>query len=93
VLIKSSRGYSVRRASAEKEHGNASQKSDQWLRALRDTNAHLGVQILQAPEMPTWRVLVLLTEDGTLVLGVTAESAQGIADMLAKAASEMRSMS
>jgi hypothetical protein len=50
----------------------------------------LGVQILPIPEMPTRRVLALLTEDGSLALGVTAESAQELSDLLAKAATEMR---
>jgi hypothetical protein len=53
----------------------------------------LGVQILPIPGMPTRRVLGLLTEDGSLALGVTAESAQELADLLAKAASEMRAKS
>jgi hypothetical protein len=53
----------------------------------------LGVQILPIPEMPTRRVLALLTEDGPLALGVTAESAQEIADLLSKAAMEMRKQS
>jgi hypothetical protein len=50
----------------------------------------LGVQILPIPETPTRLVLALLTEDGSLALGVTAESAQEISDLLAKAASKMR---
>ena len=50
----------------------------------------LGVQILPITDMPTRRVLALLTEDGPLTLGVTAESAQDIARLLEKAASEMR---
>jgi hypothetical protein len=53
----------------------------------------LGAQIVPIPENPTRRVLALLTEDGSLALGVTAESAQEIADLLAKAASQMRSQS
>jgi hypothetical protein len=53
----------------------------------------LGVQILPIPEMPTRRVLALLTDDGSLALGVTAESAQEIARLLGKAATEMRSVS
>ncbi len=53
----------------------------------------LGVQILPIPESPTRRALALLTEDGSLALGVTAESAQEIADLLAKAAGEMRAQS
>jgi hypothetical protein len=50
----------------------------------------LGVQMLGIPNQPTRRVLALLTEDGSLALGVTAESAQAIADMLSVAAEEMR---
>ena len=50
----------------------------------------LGVQILPIPEQPTRRVLALLTEDGALALGVTAESAQSIAELLSNAAKEMR---
>jgi hypothetical protein len=50
----------------------------------------LGVQMLDIPNQPTRRVLALLTEDGSLALGVTAESAQAIADTLSAAAEEMR---
>ena len=50
----------------------------------------LGVQILGVPNQPTRRALALLTEDGALALGVTAESAQAIADTLSAAAEEMR---
>jgi hypothetical protein len=50
----------------------------------------LGVQIRPIPEMPTRGALALLTEDGSLALGVTAESAQELSDLLAKAAAEMR---
>jgi hypothetical protein len=53
----------------------------------------LGAQILPIPQMPTRRALALLTEDGALALGVTAESAQEIADLLVKAAAEMRAQS
>jgi hypothetical protein len=53
----------------------------------------LGVKILPIPEMPMRRVLALLTEDGSLALGVTAESAQELSDLLAKAATEMRKVS
>jgi hypothetical protein len=53
----------------------------------------LGAQILPIPRMPTRRVLALLTEDGALALGLTAESAQEIADLLMKAAAEMRAQS
>jgi hypothetical protein len=53
----------------------------------------LGVAIAPISQMPTRRVLALLTEDGSLALGVDAESAQDIADRLAKAASEMRQLS
>ena len=50
----------------------------------------LGVQVLPITGMPTRKVLALLTEDGSLALGMTAESAQEIARLLEKAASEMR---
>jgi hypothetical protein len=50
----------------------------------------LGVQILPVTDMPTRRDLALLTEDGTLALGLAVESAQEIARLLEKAASEMR---
>jgi hypothetical protein len=50
----------------------------------------LGEQILSIPNQPTRRALALLTEDGSLALGVTAESAQAIADTLSAAAEEMR---
>ena len=50
----------------------------------------LGVQILDIPNQRTHRALALLTEDGGLALGVTAESAQAIADTLSAAAEEMR---
>jgi hypothetical protein len=53
----------------------------------------LACQILPIPEQPTRRVLGLLTEDGSLALGVTAESAQDIADQLAQAATDMRKLS
>ncbi len=53
----------------------------------------LGCQILSIPEMPTRRALALLTEDGSLALGVTAEFAQELADLLTKAAMEMRKAS
>ena len=53
----------------------------------------LGCQILPGPEMPTRRVLGLLTEDGNLALGVTAESAQELSELLATAAMEMRKAS
>ena len=53
----------------------------------------LGCQILPIPEMPTRRVLGLLTEDGNLALGVTAESAQELSELLATAAMEMRKAS
>ena len=38
----------------------------------------LGCQIIPIPEMPTRRVLGLLTEDGNLALGVTAEIRAGV---------------
>jgi hypothetical protein len=50
----------------------------------------LAVQMLSIPGQPTRRALALLTEDGNLALGVTAESAQSIADLLSDAAREMR---
>jgi hypothetical protein len=50
----------------------------------------LGEQILPVPARPTKRVRALLTEDGALALGVTAESAQAIPDTLAVAAADMR---
>jgi hypothetical protein len=49
----------------------------------------LGSQIVPIPDMPTRRAFCLLTDDGPLALGVTAESAQLIADFLAQAASNM----
>lgn len=53
----------------------------------------LAAQIGTIQEMPTRRALGLLTEDGSLSLGLTAESAQELADLLAAAASEMRAQS
>jgi hypothetical protein len=53
----------------------------------------LAIQILPVPENPTRRVLAILTEDGGLALGVTAESAEEIAEKLRKAAMEMRAAS
>ena len=53
----------------------------------------LASQILPIPEMPTRRALGLLTEDGSLALGVTAESAQELSELLATAAMEMRKAS
>jgi hypothetical protein len=50
----------------------------------------LGVQVLPITDMSTRKALALLTEDGSLALGVTAESAQEISRLLEKAASEMR---
>ena len=50
----------------------------------------LGVQVLPITDTPTRQALALFTEDGSLALGVTAESAQEIARLLEKAASEMR---
>jgi hypothetical protein len=70
--------------------GDEGKRSDRGLRALRDVDAILGMQIVPIPEMPTRRALALLTEDGSLALGVTAESAQELSDLLAKAAAEMR---
>jgi hypothetical protein len=53
----------------------------------------IGCQIAPIPEMPTRRAFCVLTDDGALALGVTAESAQLIADFLAAAASDMRKAS
>lgn len=53
----------------------------------------LAAGIEPIPAMPTRRVLGLMTEDGTLTLGLTAETAQELADLLARAASEMRLLS
>jgi hypothetical protein len=53
----------------------------------------LSCQIVPIPDTPTRRVLGLLTEDGALAIGVTADSAQQIADFLARAASAMRKAS
>jgi hypothetical protein len=53
----------------------------------------LGCQVAAIPGNPTRRALCLLTEDGALALGVTAESAQELADRLLKAAAEMRAAS
>lgn len=53
----------------------------------------LAVQIVSIPEMPHRRALGIMTEDGDLALGLTAESAQELSDLLAKAASEMRAVS
>jgi hypothetical protein len=50
----------------------------------------IAVSVGPIPEMPTRRALGLMTDDGVLALGVTAESAQLIADFLAQAASDMR---
>lgn len=50
-------------------------------------------QILPIPEMPHRRALALQTNDGDLALGVDAESAQFLSDLLAKAATEMRKVS
>jgi len=47
----------------------------------------LSCQMVPIPEMPTRRVLGLLTEDGALALGVSAESAQLIADFLGRSRS------
>jgi hypothetical protein len=52
-----------------------------------------GCQILSIPGMPTRRVLGILTGDGSLALGVDAESAQSLSELLAKAAKEMRGLS
>ena len=52
-----------------------------------------GCFILQHPDMPTRRAMALLTEEGPLALSVSAESAQWIAGILAKAAADMRKAS
>ena len=52
----------------------------------------LASQVVPIPGQPTRRVLGLMTEDGALSLGVTAESAQDISDQLAEAAMEMRKL-
>jgi hypothetical protein len=53
----------------------------------------LGCLMLQHREMPTHHAVCLYTEDGVLTLRVTAESAQSIADMLARSAADMRKAS
>jgi hypothetical protein len=53
----------------------------------------LAISLAPIPDMPTRRAFGVLTEDGPLALGVTAESAQFIADVLAHAAAEMRKAS
>jgi hypothetical protein len=53
----------------------------------------LAAVILPIPGMPTCRALGILTEDGSLSLGLTAESARELADLLAAAAAEMRAQS
>jgi hypothetical protein len=53
----------------------------------------LAEQIAPIPDMPTRRAFCVMTEDGPLALGVTAEAAQSIADLLAQAASDMRKAS
>jgi hypothetical protein len=53
----------------------------------------LGCFILQHRKTPTRHAMCLHTEDGRLVIGLTAESAEGIADLLAQAASDMRKAS
>jgi hypothetical protein len=53
----------------------------------------LAVSMAPIPEMPTRRALGLLTEDGPLALGVIAEGAQVMADLLAMAAADMRKAS
>jgi hypothetical protein len=55
--------------------------------------ARLCCPIFPVPDVPTRRVVGLLTQDGPLSLGVNAESAQDIADMLTQAAAEMREAS
>jgi hypothetical protein len=53
----------------------------------------IAVSMAPIPDMPTRRALGLMTDDGVLALGVTAESAQFIADFLAATASYMRKAS
>jgi hypothetical protein len=53
----------------------------------------LACFIIEIHDMPTRRVIGLLTDDGPLSLGVTAESAQSIADLLAQAAADLRNAS
>jgi hypothetical protein len=53
----------------------------------------IAVSIAPIIDMPTRRALGLMTDDGVLALGVTAESAQLIADFLAQGAAEMRKVS
>jgi hypothetical protein len=53
----------------------------------------LACFIFSNPAMPTCCAMGLLTDDGLLSLGVTAESAQAIADMLTEAAAQMREAS
>jgi hypothetical protein len=50
----------------------------------------LASKIMPISESPSRRVLALLTEDGSLALGITAEAAQEMADQLTKAAADMR---
>jgi len=50
----------------------------------------MGGQIMNIPGMPARRAMVLKTMDGTLALGITAESAKDIAQALLKAAKEMK---
>ena len=53
----------------------------------------IAVSIAPIPDNPTRRALGLMTDDGVLALGVTAESAQSIAEFLMQAASDMRKAS
>lgn len=53
----------------------------------------LACQIVPIPGSPQRRVLGIQTADGDLALGVDAESAQTLAELLARAASEMRQVS
>lgn len=53
----------------------------------------IGCQIAPIPDMPTCRALWFLTADGALALGVTAKSAQQVADFLTRAATAMRKAS
>ena len=53
----------------------------------------LACRIAHIPGSPTRRALGLMTEDGALALGITAESAQELSELLAKAATDMRETS
>jgi hypothetical protein len=50
----------------------------------------LAFQLQPIPDMPTRIILGVRTEDGTLALGLNADSVQELADQLARAAAAMR---